>query len=116
MKSIKQAFKELEATLVRNVANDLIQLEFHDSASDDELQEYYAGGEVSREALVNDTIRRLQGDQMILRFVKGRMKTLIEKYGDKKPTDDFGRAPQYPIGGSAEPQGVDQGAGEAEGK
>jgi hypothetical protein len=115
MKTLKQSFKELEATLVRNVANDLIQLEFHEQATTEELIDYYGGTDVDREALVNDTLRRLAGSQMILRFVKGRRESLIEKYGDKKPTDDLGRAPKYPIGGGIEPGSIDQGTGENQG-
>lgn len=103
----------MESTLVRNVANDLIQLEFHEQATSEELLEYYGGSDVDREALVQDTLRRLAGSQMILRFVKGRRESLIEKYGNKKPTDDLGRAPKYPIGGGVESGSVDQGTGEA---
>ncbi len=39
--SIRKAIEELGEVLVRNVANSLIQLHFHQHATDKELEAYY---------------------------------------------------------------------------
>lgn len=109
---LTQAFQELEDTLVRNVANHIIQYEFHKNATEEELISYYGGGFTNREALMDDTIKRLISDQKVLQFVKTNHDNLIETYGEKDPAGDIGISLQRATGADTEPEGVAADAGE----
>lgn len=109
---LTKAFQELEDTLVRNVANHIIQYEFHKNSTDEELVAYYGGGYTSREALMDDTIKRLISDQQVLKFVKNNHANLIETYGEKDPAGDIGISLQRATGADTEPEGVAADAGE----
>lgn len=76
--------------MLRNIANDLFQLEFHELASDDELMLFY-GSEVDREKMITDTERKLDGDQRLLRFYKENFNLLYNKYGKQNPTGSIDR-------------------------
>ena len=82
--TIEKAIGQLEDTVMRNIANHIIQIEFHAYASDDELRQFYRGG-VNREALVRDSLERLDGEIILNSFIKKNKKKIINKYGDKKP-------------------------------
>lgn len=81
---------ELEKILVRNIANDLLQLEFHRKSTSKRLREYYGEANVNRQALVSDTQRRLRDSQRMLQFYRRYKPSLIENYGDKDPAGDLG--------------------------
>lgn len=83
-------FNELQDTTLKNVANDLLQLHFHQNATDEELQKYYGGAMVDREALISDTRGRLEGDQDMLKFLQDNLPQLKILYGTKNPTGDLG--------------------------
>lgn len=91
--TIEKAIGQLEEVVMRNIANHLIQIEFHAHATDDELRQYYRGG-VSREALVRDSIERLDGEILLHSFIKKNKKKIIKKYGDKKPDHRLASAVQ----------------------
>jgi hypothetical protein len=90
MKLLSQMFTELQDTTLKNIANDLLQLHFHQNATDTELQKYYGGAMVDREALISDTRGRLEGDQDMLKFLQANMSQLKILYGTKNPTGDLG--------------------------
>lgn len=87
--TLKKAFRELEKTLVKNIAHDLYDITFHENATDEELMLFY-GGSVSREAMLTDTRRKLDGDQRLLRFYQNN-RNIINEYGTKDATADFNR-------------------------
>lgn len=103
--TLKHAFEELEKTLVKNVANHIIQYTFHEHATDEELVAYYGGTHVNREALLDDTVNRLVGDQMILRFIRSHAKE-INKYATKDAAGDIGITLKRSARISAEPDSV----------
>lgn len=86
--SLKKAFKEQEGILTRNIAHDLFQIEFHRTASDDQLALFY-GGEVDRDQLLLDTERKLDGDQKLLAYFRSVKNKLIHDYGTKDALADF---------------------------
>jgi len=91
-------FDELEKTMERNIANSLIQLHFHEIGTPQELMEYYGWTEQfeehERAKLINDTLKRLDQEQAILRFYQNNNQILKQKYGEKKPTGDLGLTAQ----------------------
>lgn len=88
--------------MVRNIANSLIQLHFHETASPEELMKYYgweeAFEEKERAKLIEDTRVRLEAEQQILAFYQKEKLTLYKKYGTKNPTGDLGLPPKRPAG------------------
>ena len=105
------AFKDLEKILVRNVANNLIQLDFHLMASDEQLEDYYGGG-VNRVALVEDTLKRLKSDNFLLEFYQDNKRRIKKTYGDQNEIDDINRFIEQSTGISIAPRGGDQGTPE----
>lgn len=89
--TLKKAFRELEKTLVKNIAHDLYDITFHENATEEELMLFY-GGSVNREAMITDTRRKLDGDQRLLRFYQNNRNTLNE-YATQDATSDFTRTP-----------------------
>jgi len=116
--TLNKEFKKMEQVLVHNIAHDIFQLVFHENVSDEELMLYYGAG-VDREALVTDTLRKLDGDQRMLRFYQ-QHKSLLNAYGEKKPTDDIDRDIQRDVvealGGDRDIPGAGQGDGERAGE
>jgi len=83
--NLKKAFKDLQKTTIRNIANDIIQYIFHKEASDEELEAYYGGG-VDREAMLIDTVKRFESDKLILNFINNNKNT-IKAYAKNKIGD-----------------------------
>lgn len=114
MTTLRYQFHKLEETMIRNIANTLIQLHFHENASPDELMKYYgwteAFEEKEREKLVDDTRVRLEAEQQILAFYQKEAITLNKKYGTKNPTGDLGLAPKRSIGKDDQQGGISQDA------
>lgn len=102
---MRAAFRALERTLHQNIANDIIQYTFHKNATDEELVAFYGGGYASREKLLEDTIRHLTGDQMVLRFLLSNKKEIYE-YATKDPTGDLGITLKRAAGIGTEPDSI----------
>jgi len=115
--SIRQAFDELEQSMIKNIANSLLQIYFHQNATPEELQTYYgwkdAFKESERDGLIQDTLARVEAEQNILKFYKQNKTKIKNKYGDKNPIGDIGLPERRPAGGSAEPTSVNQDAEKA---
>lgn len=109
--TLYKAFDSLEATMVRNIANSLFQLEFHMNATPEELVAYYGWDEAfeenERAKLVEDTRVRLASEQLILSTYKKMKLTLKQKYGKKEASGDLGLPVQRAAGSSAEPGSID---------
>lgn len=106
MTTIRYQFYKLEETMIRNIANTLFQLHFHETATAEELMKYYgwtdAFEEKEREKLVEDTRTRLESEQLILAFYQKNKLTLNQKYGTKDPIGDLGLPPKRSAGEDAE--------------
>lgn len=102
----KDAFKDLEKTLIRNVANSMKQLEFHMNATQEELEEYY-GGCVNREALIDDTMKKLDSEQFLFKVYKNHESNLIKKHANENTIGDIDITVQRSAG-----TGVKQGSGD----
>jgi len=113
--TIAEAFEELQNTLVRNIANHLIQIEFHETATDEEMETFYNGASVEREALIEDSKKRLKSDQTVLKFLKDNNVKLISKYGDKNPTGDLGLTKERTARTGTQPDGGSESAREDDG-
>ncbi len=92
--------------MIRNIANSLFQLHFHQHATPEELQEYYGWDEAfeeqEREKLIADTVKRLKAEQLVLRFYKKNIIALNTKYDYKDATGDFDLPAERPTGDSSE--------------
>lgn len=116
MRLISEVYEEvIERILERNVVNDLVELSFLESATDEELTAYYSG-QVDKEALIEDTLRNLEGSQKKLRILISNKETFLKTYGDKNADADFGRTPKRATedgseqaSGSGNAEGHDQG-------
>ena len=84
--------------MIGNIANSLLQLYFHKHGTPKELQEYYgwdeAFAEEERAGLVDDTLRRIKSEQLILKFYQKEKLKIIKKYGNKNPIGNFGKPVQ----------------------
>lgn len=104
--TLSKGFDSIEETMIRNIANSIFQIEFHDTASAEDLQTYYGWKEPfeegERRELVEDVRKRLVSEQLILATYQKMKLTLNEKYGEKNPTGDLDLPAQRPDGGSGE--------------
>lgn len=109
--TLTEAFDSIEATMVRNIANSLFQLEFHTEATPEELVAYYgweeAFEEEERQKLIADTRTRLASEQLILSTYKKMELTLKDKYGTKEASGDLGLPVQRAAGSSDQQGSVD---------
>lgn len=110
MKLLTQVFTDLQDTVLKNVANSLLQLHFHQEATDEELAKYYGGAVVDREALIEDTRGRLEAEQDMLRFLQANLPKLKILYGTKNPTGDLGLPPRPGARNIPQPGSVDSDA------
>lgn len=103
--TLKKQFKEIERMCIKNIANSLLQLEFHKEGTDEEIMQYYGWTEPlkeeEREKLIIDTQNRLKSEQRILQFIKNHKKELYNKYGNKNPLGYFNIIEERPNGESA---------------
>lgn len=95
---LKKAFDSLEDTMIRNIANTLIQLRLHQTGTAEELQKYYGWEEpfeeIEREKLIDDTLKRLEAEQWILNFYQKNNKHIRYIYGNKNPAGNLGLTTQ----------------------
>jgi hypothetical protein len=110
---MKEKLKKIEEILYQNIVNSIIQLEFHEQVTDKELVKFY-GGNVNREKIIEDTIRNMNGDQQLLKFVIKNKNNILKKYANKKLTDNFARAYKFTDGGSIKSQSIDKDTGKDE--
>lgn len=114
MTTLRYQFHKLEETMIRNIANTLFQLHFHETATAEELMKYYgwtdAFEEKEREKLVEDTRVRLESEQLILAFYQKNKLTLNKKYGTKDPIGDLGLPTKRPAGEDAEQGSISEDA------
>lgn len=92
-----EVYDSVVETAEKNVVNDLINLMFDETATEEELSRYYRA-EVNREELVNDTVQRLLNDQQMLKFLTDNRETFNQLYGDKNALTDFNRTVQRSTG------------------
>lgn len=102
----KKAFKDLEKTMVKNIANTLLQIAFHANGTEKELSDYYGWEEDTlkteeRQKLIKDSMRRLESEKIILEFIKNNKKTL-HIYANENDKGSFDSIIQRSTGASAE--------------
>ena len=78
---MKEAYKQLSENLVRNLAYNFFQLDFHMKATDEELELFY-GAKVNKEELIKDTENKINGDQRLLDFY-------LNKFHEEEYQDPF---------------------------
>lgn len=101
---IKKAIDKIEEVLAKNIANDLIEIEFHAYATEDEIREYYGGG-INRQEYLGRAVAQLKKDVLFSRFINKRKKYIIKKYGDKNADQRFVDAVQRDIRDTSEKRG-----------
>lgn len=115
MTSIKKQFDQLEQTMVRNIANSLFQMHFHQNATAEEMMKYYGWQtpfeESERENLIQETLGRLESERLILEFYKKNKSKLNKLYGNKNPTGDLNLPPKHPTGSGSEQTSISENAG-----
>lgn len=113
---IQNALKGLEETMIRNIANSLLQIHFHDTATAEELMQYYGWKETfeesERQKLIDDTLARLEAEQQILKFYQDNKEIINNKYGNKNPTGDLGLTVQRSTREDAQQESVSDNARE----
>lgn len=96
--SLDEALDDIEKTMIKNIANTIFQIYFHQQAGHKTLQTYYGWQEKFREeersSLVGDTMKRLEAEQAILRFYKKNKNKIKQEYGTINPTGSFNAAIQ----------------------
>lgn len=88
----------------RNIANHLIQIEFHAKASDATLNKYY-GGAVVREKMIEQSIHSLEGDIVLLDFITNNKENILTQYGNKKPSRGLVATIRRDVGSALEARG-----------
>lgn len=106
MLTIQLYIDEAIETLGKNIANDLLHLEFDAYATDEEVEKYYGGG-VNRLAMVEDTKAKLESNQLLFHFLQNRKQALLQTYANQYPDADFTGAIQRAVTHRREEAGHD---------
>ena len=114
-RTAQKGIEDVEKTAVKNIANTLLQIVFHTHGTLEEITEYYGWkepmAESERATLIQDSMRRLESEQLILNFIRNNKKTLKE-YAKKYEKGHFDRVIQRTASTSTEQEGGDQSARE----
>jgi hypothetical protein len=97
--TLNKGFDAVEATMIKNIANSLFQIHFHERATLEEIDAYYGWDdsdekkkkitEEERPGLIMDTLQRLKQEQAILEFYIKNKDIIKKLYGNKNPTGNL---------------------------